>query len=254
MDKSASRGRHTKTMLSVRCNHKNDFPTETSFFCFSFWLGCATRRFGGQTRDKQASCLSVYYPFVQVSDLVIILNQRRAIEAFTKGGNLTFGGNFTVAVGPLGRWALGEPHYRGHHCLILAQLNLQDVVFGRKRNTSFFTTLSCRSRWTGFFFLLWNPVRWHFKRACGQVAVSGAIQCFSTRIPAVSTVLRQWKHSPEGKQSTSLPRHLTWPQCDLVSEIHFNVKQLKTGIMYKWEAIRRKVSRSKNLPFWRATG
>ncbi|XP_029942419.1 SH3 domain-containing YSC84-like protein 1 [Salarias fasciatus] len=40
---------------------------------------------------------------VEVSDLVIILNQRRAIEAFTKGGNLTFGGNCTVAVGPVGR-------------------------------------------------------------------------------------------------------------------------------------------------------
>ncbi|XP_068165511.1 SH3 domain-containing YSC84-like protein 1 isoform X2 [Antennarius striatus] len=40
---------------------------------------------------------------VEVSDLVIILNQRRAIEAFTKGGNLTLGGNCTVAVGPLGR-------------------------------------------------------------------------------------------------------------------------------------------------------
>ncbi|XP_066569377.1 SH3 domain-containing YSC84-like protein 1 isoform X2 [Amia ocellicauda] len=40
---------------------------------------------------------------VEVSDLVIILNQRRAIEAFGKGGNLTLGGNCTVAVGPVGR-------------------------------------------------------------------------------------------------------------------------------------------------------
>ncbi|XP_077370404.1 SH3 domain-containing YSC84-like protein 1 [Festucalex cinctus] len=40
---------------------------------------------------------------VEVSDLVIILNHRRAIDAFTKGGNLTLGGNFTVAVGPMGR-------------------------------------------------------------------------------------------------------------------------------------------------------
>lgn len=40
-----------------------------------------------------------------MSDLVIILNQRRAIEAFTKGGNLTLGGNLTVAVGPVGRSA-----------------------------------------------------------------------------------------------------------------------------------------------------
>ncbi|XP_038583579.1 SH3 domain-containing YSC84-like protein 1 isoform X2 [Micropterus salmoides] len=40
---------------------------------------------------------------VEVSDLVIILNQRRAVDAFTKGGNLTLGGNCTVAVGPMGR-------------------------------------------------------------------------------------------------------------------------------------------------------
>ncbi|XP_046887466.1 SH3 domain-containing YSC84-like protein 1 [Hypomesus transpacificus] len=40
---------------------------------------------------------------VEVSDLVIILNQRRAVEAFTMGGNLTLGGNCTVAVGPMGR-------------------------------------------------------------------------------------------------------------------------------------------------------
>ncbi|XP_072291219.1 SH3 domain-containing YSC84-like protein 1 [Eucyclogobius newberryi] len=40
---------------------------------------------------------------VEVSDLVIILNQRAAIEAFSKGGNLTLGGNCTVAVGPMGR-------------------------------------------------------------------------------------------------------------------------------------------------------
>ncbi|XP_051911401.1 SH3 domain-containing YSC84-like protein 1 [Hippocampus zosterae] len=40
---------------------------------------------------------------VEVSDLVIVLNHRRAIDAFTRGGNLTLGGNFTVAVGPMGR-------------------------------------------------------------------------------------------------------------------------------------------------------
>ncbi|XP_057599700.1 SH3 domain-containing YSC84-like protein 1 isoform X3 [Hippopotamus amphibius kiboko] len=39
----------------------------------------------------------------KVSDLVIILNYDRAVEAFAKGGNLTLGGNLTVAVGPLGR-------------------------------------------------------------------------------------------------------------------------------------------------------
>ncbi|XP_073753020.1 SH3 domain-containing YSC84-like protein 1 isoform X6 [Callorhinus ursinus] len=40
---------------------------------------------------------------IEVSDLVIILNYDRAVEAFAKGGNLTLGGNFTVAIGPLGR-------------------------------------------------------------------------------------------------------------------------------------------------------
>ncbi|XP_004868358.1 SH3 domain-containing YSC84-like protein 1 isoform X3 [Heterocephalus glaber] len=40
---------------------------------------------------------------IEVSDLVIILNYDRAVEAFAKGGNLTLGGNFTVAVGPMGR-------------------------------------------------------------------------------------------------------------------------------------------------------
>ncbi|XP_023374194.1 SH3 domain-containing YSC84-like protein 1 [Otolemur garnettii] len=39
---------------------------------------------------------------IEVSDLVIILNYGRAVEAFAKGGNLTLGGNLTVAVGPVG--------------------------------------------------------------------------------------------------------------------------------------------------------
>ncbi|XP_046518126.1 SH3 domain-containing YSC84-like protein 1 isoform X2 [Equus quagga] len=45
---------------------------------------------------------------IEVSDLVIILNYDRAVEAFAKGGNLTLGGNFTVAVGPLGRNLEGD--------------------------------------------------------------------------------------------------------------------------------------------------
>ncbi|KAI7804590.1 putative SH3 domain-containing YSC84-like protein 1, partial [Triplophysa rosa] len=40
---------------------------------------------------------------LEASDFVIILNERRAVDAFSKGGNLTLGGNFTVAVGPVGR-------------------------------------------------------------------------------------------------------------------------------------------------------
>ncbi|XP_064634641.1 SH3 domain-containing YSC84-like protein 1 [Lineus longissimus] len=39
----------------------------------------------------------------EVTDFVIILNTQSAVDAFSKGGNLTLGGNFTVAAGPLGR-------------------------------------------------------------------------------------------------------------------------------------------------------
>ncbi|KAG8445583.1 hypothetical protein GDO86_010381 [Hymenochirus boettgeri] len=45
---------------------------------------------------------------IEVSDLVIIMNHERAVRAFAKGGNLTLGGNFTVAVGPLGRNLEGD--------------------------------------------------------------------------------------------------------------------------------------------------
>ncbi|MEQ2184723.1 hypothetical protein GOODEAATRI_011059 [Goodea atripinnis] len=65
-------------------------------FCgyFSFEEHFSTSK---QTSSSEQLCKNV-------SDLVIILNQRRAIEAFTKGGNLTLGGNCTVAVGPMGRF------------------------------------------------------------------------------------------------------------------------------------------------------
>ncbi|KAK6192052.1 hypothetical protein SNE40_003598 [Patella caerulea] len=39
----------------------------------------------------------------EVTDFVIILTSRAAVDAFSKGGNLTLGGNFTIAAGPLGR-------------------------------------------------------------------------------------------------------------------------------------------------------
>lgn len=48
----------------------------------------------------------------QVTDFVIILNTRSAVEAFSKGGNLTLGGNFTIAVGPLGRNAEADVSVR----------------------------------------------------------------------------------------------------------------------------------------------
>jgi lipid-binding SYLF domain-containing protein len=39
----------------------------------------------------------------ELTDFVIVLNSQGAVDAFSKGGNLTLGGNFSVALGPLGR-------------------------------------------------------------------------------------------------------------------------------------------------------
>uniref|UniRef100_UPI0035901D97 SH3 domain-containing YSC84-like protein 1 n=1 Tax=Myxine glutinosa TaxID=7769 RepID=UPI0035901D97 len=38
-----------------------------------------------------------------VSDLVIVLNTHKAVEAFACGSDVTLGGNLTVSIGPLGR-------------------------------------------------------------------------------------------------------------------------------------------------------
>ncbi|XP_048242069.1 SH3 domain-containing YSC84-like protein 1 isoform X2 [Haliotis rufescens] len=48
----------------------------------------------------------------EVTDFVIILNKKSAVEAFSKGGNLTLGGNFTIAAGPLGRNIEGDVSLR----------------------------------------------------------------------------------------------------------------------------------------------
>ncbi|CAG5135804.1 unnamed protein product [Candidula unifasciata] len=45
---------------------------------------------------------------LEVTDFIIILNTKSAVEAFSKGGNLTLGGNFTIAAGPLGRNVEGD--------------------------------------------------------------------------------------------------------------------------------------------------
>jgi len=42
---------------------------------------------------------------VQVSEYVIILNTQEAVNAFSKGRNVTLGGNLSAAIGPIGRSA-----------------------------------------------------------------------------------------------------------------------------------------------------
>ena len=42
---------------------------------------------------------------VEQTDFVFILNTESAIKAFSRGGNLTLGGNVSLAAGPVGRSA-----------------------------------------------------------------------------------------------------------------------------------------------------
>ncbi|ELU15406.1 hypothetical protein CAPTEDRAFT_19399 [Capitella teleta] len=48
----------------------------------------------------------------EVTDFVIILNSKSAVDAFSMGGNLTLGGNFTIAAGPIGRNIEGDVSMR----------------------------------------------------------------------------------------------------------------------------------------------
>jgi SH3 domain-containing YSC84-like protein 1 len=45
---------------------------------------------------------------VEVTEFVIVLNTPGAVDAFSKGGNVTLGGNLSVAAGPIGRSAEGS--------------------------------------------------------------------------------------------------------------------------------------------------
>jgi lipid-binding SYLF domain-containing protein len=45
---------------------------------------------------------------VEITEFVIVLNTPAAVDAFAKGGNVTLGGNLSIAAGPIGRSAEGS--------------------------------------------------------------------------------------------------------------------------------------------------
>lgn len=45
---------------------------------------------------------------VEITEFVIVLNTQEAVDAFSKGGNVTLGGNLSAAAGPVGRTAEGN--------------------------------------------------------------------------------------------------------------------------------------------------
>lgn len=65
----------------------------------------------------------------EVSEFVIVLNTPAAIDAFAKQGNLTLGGNLTVAAGPVGRAAE-------------AAIGLQAAVYTYSRSQGLFAGVS----------------------------------------------------------------------------------------------------------------
>lgn len=61
------------------------------------WSGPSFIRTGGAGWGPQIGA--------QVTDFVIVLNNERAVRAFSKGGNVTLGADASVAAGPVGRAA-----------------------------------------------------------------------------------------------------------------------------------------------------
>src|SRR6266404_8483370 len=74
----------------------------------------------------------------QVSELVIILNTPEAVNAFSKGGNVTLGGSLSVAAGPIGRDAeasltLGAAIYTYSRSQgLFAGVSLEGTVIGTR--------------------------------------------------------------------------------------------------------------------------
>jgi SH3 domain-containing YSC84-like protein 1 len=79
---------------------------------------------------------------VQVSELVILLNTPEAVNAFSKGGNVTLGGNLSVAAGPVGRDAegsltLGAAMYTYSRSQgLFAGVSLEGTVIGTRDETN----------------------------------------------------------------------------------------------------------------------
>jgi len=64
-------------------------------------IGTAGMSFGGQIG-------------AELTDFVVVLNTDAAVKAFTKGGNVSLGGNLSVSIGPIGRTAEAAGVIRSH--------------------------------------------------------------------------------------------------------------------------------------------
>jgi SH3 domain-containing YSC84-like protein 1 len=85
------------------------------------WSGPSAIGAGGMGFGFQAG--------VQVSELIIVLNTPDAVAAFAKGGNVTLGGNMSLATGPVGRDLEGS-------------MTLGAVMYTYSRSQGFFAGVS----------------------------------------------------------------------------------------------------------------
>jgi lipid-binding SYLF domain-containing protein len=98
------------------------------------WSGPSAIGMGGMGFGFQAGA--------QVSELVIILNTPQAVDAFSKGGNVTLGGSLSLAAGPVGRDAeasltLGAAVYTYSRSQgLFGGLSLEGTVIGARDETN----------------------------------------------------------------------------------------------------------------------
>jgi SH3 domain-containing YSC84-like protein 1 len=85
------------------------------------WSGPSAIGTGGMGFGFQAGA--------QVSEVVIVLNTPAAVEAFTRDGDVTLGGNLSVTAGPIGRDAE-------------AKVGIQSVMYSYSRSQGLFGGLS----------------------------------------------------------------------------------------------------------------
>jgi SH3 domain-containing YSC84-like protein 1 len=79
----------------------------------------------------------------QVTDFVIVLNNNAAVDAFSRGGNVTIGADVSAAAGPIGRTAAGAVaptaavYTYSRSKGLFAGVSLEGAVIGTQRESNF---------------------------------------------------------------------------------------------------------------------
>src|SRR5206468_9894953 len=79
----------------------------------------------------------------QVTDFVIVLNNNAAVQAFSRGGNVTIGADVSAAAGPVGRTVAGAVmptaavYTYSRSKGLFAGVSLEGAVIGTQRESNF---------------------------------------------------------------------------------------------------------------------